>query len=334
MSTARSTSTGCFPSPFEVAIPAACEGWEDMYAYHAVFAGDRGEADVKRFWFQNGLHCPEPLHPFDSVWLEHAHPALNQANARLFVIPPSLGVEYRILNGYAYLSGNSITDGETIGRRAQLFAQRAGHYYANWDELYGRWVEKVEAATRELAEIEVPELPDIEDEAIVTEGRGIGSTYALLAAWDRLLNGFDRIWQYHFEFNSLGYAGYLSFYELCREVFPSISDQSVAKMVSGIDVLVLRPDEELRRLARRAVELGVAAPVRVAGDEESLWRSLAESAEGREWLADFDETKREWFWFSFGNGLYHNHHTWADDTSVPISRIGSYVGRLERGEDI
>jgi pyruvate,water dikinase len=105
-------------------------------------------------------------------------------------------------------------------------------------------------------------------------------------------------------------------------------------MVSGIDVLVLRPDEELRRLAHRTLELGVAGQVRGAGDEQDLRRTLGESAEGREWLADFEETKREWFWFSFGNGLYHNHRTWADDTSVPISRIGSYVGRLERGEDI
>ena len=30
-----------FPSPFDVSIPAACEGWEEMYAYHVPFSEDR-----------------------------------------------------------------------------------------------------------------------------------------------------------------------------------------------------------------------------------------------------------------------------------------------------
>jgi pyruvate,water dikinase len=323
-----------FPSPFEVPTPPGCEGWEEMYPYYVLFADERRAADESRFWFQNGLHSPEPIHPFDCIWMDYAVPALNQANARLFVVPPSLGVEYRVLNGYCYLSSNSVTDGETLGRRAELFAKRGGHYYAHWDELYERWVEKVEAATRELAALELPELGEFEDEAVVTEGRGVGSTHSLLVAYDRLLEGFDRIWQYHFEFSNLGYGAYLVFYEHCRGIFPGISDQAVAKMVSGIDVLVLRPDEELCRLARRAVELKVAGPVKAAADEDELRASLVGSPPGAAWLADFDETKSAWFWFSFGNGLYHHHRSWIDDTSVPIARIGSYVERLEAGEDI
>ena len=113
-----------FPSPFEVSTPPGCEGWEEMYPYYALFADERRADDEARFWFQNGLHSPEPIHPFDCIWMDYGIPALNQANARLFVVPPSLGVEYRVLNGYFYLSGNSVTDGETLGRRAELFAQR------------------------------------------------------------------------------------------------------------------------------------------------------------------------------------------------------------------
>ena len=102
---------------------------------------------------------------------------------------------------------------------------------------------------------------ELEDESIVTEGRGLGSSYALLQAYDRLLEGIDRIFQYHFEFLGLGYGAYLVFYERCRQAFPDIPDQTIAKMVSAIDVLVLRPDDELRRLARLAVELGVSEQV-------------------------------------------------------------------------
>src|SRR5262249_46933816 len=150
------------------------------------------------------------------------------------------------------------------------FATRGGHYYAHWDELYERWVVKVEQATKELQSLEVPELPEFEDEAVVLEARGVGTTYSLLHAYDRLLDGLDRMLQYHFELINLGYGAYLFFYEFCRGLFPGISDQSVAKMVSGIDVLVLRPDEELRRLARRALELDVAAGVKASSDEAEL----------------------------------------------------------------
>ena len=55
-----------FPSPFEVTIPPDCEGWEEMYARHAVFGEARRGFEESRFWFQDGLHAAEPLYPFDS----------------------------------------------------------------------------------------------------------------------------------------------------------------------------------------------------------------------------------------------------------------------------
>ncbi|PWU25455.1 MAG: PEP-utilizing protein mobile subunit [Candidatus Rokuibacteriota bacterium] len=323
-----------FPSPFEVPIPTSCEGWEEMYAYHVVFSEDRRARDEERFWFRDALHGPEPLCPFDSVWWDYAIPALNQASARLFVIPPSLGHELRILNGYVYLSSNSVADGAALALRAELFARRGGHYYRYWPELYERWVDKVEGTIHELETLVVPELPELEDEALVTEARGVGSSYELLVAYDRLLEGLDRVMQYHFELNNLGYGAYLVFYELCKQAFPDISDQTIARMISGIELLVLRPDEELRRLARLALELGVAEAVAGAVDEEALRAALAESEEGARWLVDFDETKSPWFCFSNGNGLYHHQRSWIDDTRLPLGAIGEYIRRLEAGEDI
>jgi pyruvate,water dikinase len=324
-----------FESPFEVQIPRGCDGWEEMYAHHVLFGEDRRAFDESRFWFQDGLHAAEPLYPFDSVVYEIAVVALNQANSRLFAIPPSLGVESRLLNGYIYLSANSVTDEATLTRRAELFARRGGYYYDHWNELYEVWLKKVEAATKALIELEVPDLPEFEDESLVTEARGLGSSHALLHAYDRLLEGVDRILQYHFEFLNLGYAAYLVFYERCREAFPEVTDQTLAKMVSGIDVLVLRPDDELRRLARLAIELGVAETVKGRGSEDDLRTALGGSEEGARWLEDFDQTKDPWFYFSCGTGVFHHHHrSWIDDTTLPIQTIGSYTARLEAGEDI
>ena len=334
MKVAGRPERGAFASPFEVRVPPGCDGWEEMYPYHVLFSEERRTFEESRFWFHEGLHAPEPIYPFDAIVLDSGVVAVNQASSRLFVMP-SLGVEYRVLGGYVYDSPNSVTDEQALARRSELFARRGGYYYEHWDELYEDWEKRVEAATAELVALDVPELGEYEDESLVTGGRGLGSSHKLLRSYDSLLEGIDRVLQYHFEFLGLGYGAYLVFYERCREAFPEIQDQTIATMVSGIDTLVLRPDDELRRLARLAVELGVGGEVRGAGSEDELVALLATNGSGERWLAEFEQTKDPWFYFSCGTGVFHHHHrSWIDDTRLPIQAIGSYIARLEAGEDI
>jgi pyruvate,water dikinase len=317
-----------------VTLPSECEGWEELYPIHAVFAEDRREFDDSRFWFQDAVHYAEPYYPFDLVCIDSILTGFNSASARLFAFPTSLGIESRILGGYIYLSPNSITDEVTIAERDELFAARGGYYYEHWDELDLHWRDKVQAEIGELEALAVPNLPQVEPEWLVTEGRGVGAAHALLHAYDRVLEGFDRLGHYHFELVNLGYGAYLALYECCRQEFPDISDQTIAKLVSGIDVVALRPDDELRRLARLAAELGVASQVRAAHDEAELRVCLAGTDAGSRWLASYERTKDPWFCFSYGNGLYHHHRSWIDDPTLPIAMIGSYAARLEAGEDI
>jgi pyruvate, water dikinase len=324
-----------FPSPHEVPIPPACEGWEDMYAVHMAFRADRRDFDDGRAWFLDAVHGGQPIYPLDALSAECACAGLSHASSRLFVVPPSHGFEVRILNGFVYWSPTSVSDETELARRGELFQRRGGYYYEHWDELYAGWVERVEAEIRALEALEAPELPEFEDEAVVLEGRGLGSGYALLSGWDRLLGALDRAWHYHFELLNLGYGGYVLFYELCRQAFPGIADQTIAKMVSGIDVLVLRPDDELRRLAGLAVELGVAEGVKNAATEPELRAALADGEAGARWLAELEAAKDPWFNFSSGMAIwYDDHRSWRDDPALAIATIGSYVERLEAGEGI
>ena len=329
------TEQTAFPSPHDVPIPPACGGWEQMYAGHIAFRADRREFDDNCAWFLDAVHGGQPTYPLDALSVECACASLSHASSRLFVVPQSLGFQVRILNGFVYWSPNPVSEEAELARRAELFQRRSGHYYRHWDELYSGWVERVEAEIRALEALEVPELPEFEDEELVLEARGLGSGYALVNVWDRLLGGFDRAWQYHFEFLNLGYGGYLLFHELCRQVFPRIADQAIGKMVSGIDVLVLRPDDELRRLARLAVELGVEDGVKGAATERELRANLADSEAGARWLAELEAAKDPWFNFSSGSAIwYHDHRSWRDDPGLAIATIGSYVKRLEAGEGI
>jgi pyruvate,water dikinase len=305
-----------------------------MYPYYARFGEDRGDLEESRFWFRDDMHWAEPIYPFDAVVVEFSVVGLSQASARLFAIPSSLGIEYRILHGYGYVSPRSIADPATIEHRAQLFAERGAFYYEHWDELYASWLQRVEGATSELDTLEIPALPELEEMAVVTEGRGWGSSHALLVAYNRMLEGLDRVLQYHFEFLNLGYLAYLAFYEFCRRTFPDIRDQTLSGMVAGIDVVSIRPDEELKRLAGLALELDLGQAVTGAETEDDLRAALGGNDAGARWLADFESTKDPWFYFSYGNGLSSDHRSWIDDTRLPIAMIGSYVARLEAGETI
>src|SRR3954447_2760077 len=323
-----------FQSPFEVEQPAGLEGWESMYPYYALFSEERRASEEQRGWFRDGMHFPEPMYPFDFVTADSPYLCLGQANSRIFMVPPALGIDHRVLYGWVYMSPSGVTDEAEIGRRAGEFQKRAGYYFQNWNDLYARWQKKVEAEIGAIRDLEVPDLPEQEDEAVVTEGRGIGSGHTLLVAYNRLLESVDRIWQYHFEFLNLGYAAYLAYYQLCKEAFPDIADQTIAQMVSGMDVVLFRPDEELKRLARLAIGMGLADQVKSAADEDSLRAALGSSTEGRDWLADWDGTKEPWFNYSNGNGFYHHHRSWIDDPAIPLGGVRSYIERLEAGDDI
>jgi pyruvate,water dikinase len=330
---ARSAATGGgFPSPFELELPPECADWQELYPPHVPFGPDLRAVDEQRFWFQDRLHFPEPIFPFDELLVECCFVAFGQANARLFAIPPALGADYRLLGGYVYMSPNTVEDEAELRPRAALFQRRAGHYYEHWDELYARWRKKVGAAIQELRELAVPELAEFEAESVVTEGRGWGSTHQLVVSFNRLLEGLDRAWQYHFELLNLGYAAYVALYELCREAFPDMDEGTITTLVSGGDLLVSRPDAELRRLAALALELGLGDTLRGGSDEAQLRAALGESDPGARWLAAFDEAKDPWFYFSYGNGLYNHHRSWIDDTSLPLALIASYVRRLEAAE--
>ncbi len=87
-------------------------------------------------------------------------------------------------------------------------------------------------------------------------GRGVASNHYLLDTYQKTLEGYFRMWHHHFEFLLLGYGAYLTFFGFCKKAFPEITDQTIARMVAGIEAEIFRPDDELRRLARRAVRAG------------------------------------------------------------------------------
>ncbi len=130
------------------------------------------------------------------------------------------------------------------------------------------------------------ELPKYEPLANVRAGKGIAANHGLLDTYQKTLEGYFRMWHHHFEFLLLGYGAYITFFGFCKKAFPEITDQTIARMVAGIEAEIFRPDDELRRLARRAVRAGTwSRNSRTASSANDIIKSLEQAgAPGSEWL--------------------------------------------------
>lgn len=317
--------------PSEVTTAPGCEGWEAMYPYFTRFRPD----DDKRFWFYNGMHFPEPMPAFDIITAEACYCALGAMTTRVFAIPTALGIDHRIVNGRIYISAMPVTDPKEIERRAGVFQARAPYYFEHWNEFYEQWKKRMTALIADTEAIQVPALPEFDDEAVVKNATGIAQNHGILEGYHRALENYYKMWQYHFEFLILGYGAYLTFFGFCKKAFPEIADQTVSRMVAGVDVLMFRPDDELKALARLAVEGGIDGEFRDGRPVDELLAAIRARGEaGARWLTALDKARDPWFNVSTGDGFYHHHRSWNDDMAIPMSALPRYIAELRAGRGL
>jgi pyruvate,water dikinase len=320
-----------FPLPSSLEVAPNTEAAQAAYPYYTQFAPE----DDERFWFYNSMHFPEPMHVFDMVTAEAAYCALGSANTRVHCLPTTLGIDHRIINGRVYIGGNAVTDPDEIARRTEEFQKRAFYYYANWERLYDQWKEKMRVLIADATALAKPELPEFEPLEHVHAGRGVASNHYLLDIYQKSLEGYFRMWHHHFEFLLLGYGAYMTFFAFCKKAFPEITDQTIARMVAGFEAEIFRPDDELKRLARRAVELGVDGKFQDGAEPDDILKSLEQMGEpGREWLKELEISRDPWFNVSVGDGFYHYHRAWNDDLALPFSALPGYIEKVKAGENL
>jgi pyruvate, water dikinase len=317
-----------FPLPSQIADVPGAENWRSMYRYFTRFQPD----DDKRFWFYNSMHFPEPMPAFDTITAEIPYQAIGANTARLFVFPTTLGIEHRIVNGRVYITANPVLDPAEIERRAAEFGPRAGYYFENWDSLYEGWKDRLRALIAEIESITVPALPEWEDASVVFGAVGVAQNHYLQENFHRVLALYSKMWHHHTEMLMLGYGAYVVFFQFCQQAFPEISDQTVGRMVAGIDVIMYRPDDELKALALLAVSLGVDDLfTEGCAADEVLTALESRGPAGRQWLDALAKARDPWFHVSSGDGFYHHHLSWNDDLTVPFTALPGYVAAARGG---
>src|SRR3990172_9563453 len=320
-----------FPLPSEIKTLPGTEGWETMYPYFTRFRPE----DDQQFWFYNSMHFPEPMPAFDVITAEVPYTGMGAFTTRVFAFPTALGVDHRIVNGRVYITAYAVTDPEEIARRAGIFQKRASYYFENWEKLYGEWQVRVEQLIHDMDAIEVPTLPEFEDEKVVTRATGLAQNHYVREAFHRCIENYSKMWHHHFEFLMLGYGAYVVFFEFCKKAFPEITDQTLARMVAGIDVTMFRPDDELKKLARLAVQLGIGDKFVPEADPQQILAAVrAAGGAGEEGLLALDPSPHPFFNLSTGDGFYHYHRSWNEDLSVPFSALPRYIRQVQNGESL
>ena len=334
MNIAPEHAKSSFASPFAVETPRGAEGWQKLYPYYALLSEERRTFEESKFWFFDGMHNPEPLYPFDTIMTENWWVAASQMSSRVWALPPAIGIDHRIVNGYLYVSPNAVTDPAKVAERQEYFVRRAGHYFENWDEIFEKWKAKAQDCIARLRAMEFKPLPEYEPEESILQHKGRYSSLELLSSYNRLIENMLEMGSYHFEMLNLGYGAYLTFREFCQSVFPGIADQTITDMVSGIDILLFRPDDELRKLASLAVELGVGDTLSGNGGPDELLAALAGSDAGVKWIAALEAAKDPWFWYSTGSGYCHADAVWMTDLRLPFTAIKGYIAAIRKGADV
>jgi len=326
-----SDKTMGFPLPSSLKVVPGTEAAQAAHPYYTQFH----EGDDARFWFYNSMHFPEPMHHFDMITAEAAYCALGSFNTRVHVLPTTKGIDHRIINGRVFIGGVAVTDPAEIEARATEFQQRAFYYYEHWEELYDQWKVKMKALIADAQALPVPSLPDLEPIETTHTGKGIAANHALIDTYRKTLEGYFRMWHHHFEFLLLGYGAYLTFFDFCKKAFPEISDQAISRMVAGMEAEIFKPDEEVKRLARRAVELGVDDKFHDNMVIDDVLAALDQlGGAGKEWLAELETSRNPWFNVNVGDGFYHYHRSWNDDLSMPFAALPGYIAKVKAGQNI
>jgi pyruvate,water dikinase len=326
-----------FMDPHEVPAIPGTEGWEEMYPYYYVFGKgktEREKYESDQFWFYDGVHYPFPMHPLDLIWDDMWHLTLSGFVSKVFVIPNSNGIDHKILNGYIYLAG-TFPPKEEEEKRVPYVMARTGHYYERYEELYKLWITKMMAVIDEMKAIHFPAaLPWVSDESYVFEHKGYFEGDEILRNYDRIIQLSQRAWQLHMEMDGLAYGGYVNFIYTMRDLFPGITDKAIGQMLTGFSGEMFRPPAELQKLAKSAVDLGVAPVIQTYDKWTDMATKLQQTPPGKKWLDEVEAVREPWFEMSIGGGWHHMDVAWNDNLDVPLAHIKNYTKMLAKGERI
>ena len=216
-----------FPKPFPTfRSPPGAEGWERALPLLPRSSRTLRREDDKKFWFCDSRALAHgrssPSRPSAA---EFAVKCLASTTAATYASRPPTASTSESCTATCSSPRCPVEDGARIEARVPEFDERAGYYFANWDELY-ELAREGEGDHRGDGRHRLHPLPEMEPIDVITGGPGTARARSCWPTTTDSTSSASKVWQYHFEFLNLGYGGYITFFQFCKQAFPLIAEQS------------------------------------------------------------------------------------------------------------
>jgi hypothetical protein len=227
-----------------------------------------GKADNAGYWLRDSLHFSEGMVPASIAFLDDAQTWGAQLAAEIVGVPPTRGSVNRLAATHVYIGTIDVDTDWQIQARAARFASYVEPILADFDRYWGMRAAELQSAYDHF---------DALDLTAMDPGQ----------LWTALKDAYAfhrRAWFIHFEVMYVLTANYLAFYSLAEEI--GLEGSLVSALLSGRPTFYSETDEEPWRLAGRARELEVSAPLLYAAPADAL-SQIAARPNGEAWLTDF-----------------------------------------------
>ncbi len=227
-------------------------------------------------------------------------------------LPTTKGWDYRVRDGYPYITAMRTTEEEAKAREP-IFREKIKPFIEDFDGVWNPFKTELLQMYKEAKESrglrewdDIKKLSNIEllkfflDFAFVINRRE-GEIHMLMLVATYYINGlFQQMW-----------------HEIFKKEAPI--DPDFAKLMTGFEAQDSRVFRELWQLARKAVGMGLEDAFRTE-DDEAVLKDLEKSDEGKRWLKEYKEFLVEHGWRCERMHAYDN-PAWIEKPSLAIGRV-------------
>jgi pyruvate,water dikinase len=267
------------------------------------------KADNARYWLRDSLHFSEGMVPASIATLDDAQTWGAQLGAEIVGVPPTRGSVNRLAGTHVYIGIIDVDTDWQIQSRAARFGPYVGPILADFDRYWGMRAGELQSAYDHFDNLDLAGMSPAQ----------LWTTVKDAYAFHR------RAWFIHFEVMYVLTANYLAFYQLAEEI--GLGGSVVSALLAGEQTFYGKTDEELWKLAGRARDLDVSAPLRHA-DPADMRRQIEALPNGRIWLGEFEEFLRTYGW-RMEETCRVDTPSWVEDPTPALYTIGTFLSKPE-----
>ena len=285
-------------------------GYKQDFASQPFVAGPVrpfSKADNARYWLRDSLHFSEGMVPASIATLDDAQTWGAQLGAEIVGVPPTRGSVNRLAGTHVYIGTIDVDTDWQIQSRANRFGEYVGPILADFDRYWAMRAGELQSAYDHFDNLDLT-------------GMDPGQLWATVKdayAFHR------RAWFIHFEVMYVLTANYLAFYQLAEEI--GLGGSVVSALLAGEQTFYSKTDEELWKLAGRARDLDVTAPLRHA-DPADMRGQIEALPNGKTWWGEFEEFLRTYGW-RMEETCRVDTPSWVEDPAPALYTIGTFLSK-------